>query len=84
MFLQTNKLLFLKQIQIIKKFTYCTVLNEKIDQNQFINIELKYGAHNYNPLPVVISKAQGIFFLIVLINKIFKINYKKFLSCKIN
>lgn len=27
----------------------------------FINLEDRYGAHNYHPLPVVISKAEGVF-----------------------
>lgn len=28
---------------------------------QFIDLEDKYGAHNYHPLPVVISKAEGVY-----------------------
>lgn len=27
----------------------------------FIDLEQKYGAHNYHPLPVVLSKGQGVF-----------------------
>lgn len=27
----------------------------------FINLEEKYGAHNYHPLPVVLSKGEGVF-----------------------
>lgn len=26
-----------------------------------INLENKYGAHNYHPLPVVLSKGEGIY-----------------------
>tara|TARA_B100000579_G_scaffold424312_1_gene428586 strand:- start:1149 stop:2366 length:1218 start_codon:yes stop_codon:yes gene_type:complete len=27
----------------------------------FLDLELKYGAHNYHPLPVVLSKGEGVF-----------------------
>jgi hypothetical protein len=30
-------------------------------QQQIINREDTYGAHNYHPLPVVLSKAEGVF-----------------------
>ena len=29
--------------------------------NDFLDLELKYGAHNYHPLPVVLSKGEGIY-----------------------
>jgi ornithine--oxo-acid transaminase len=28
---------------------------------QYINLEEKYGAHNYHPLPVVLNKGEGVF-----------------------
>ena len=28
---------------------------------ELIEIEEKYGAHNYHPLPVVLSKGEGVF-----------------------
>ena len=34
------------------------------DQNQTakaIELEEKYGAHNYHPLPVVLSKGEGVY-----------------------
>ncbi len=31
------------------------------DQNYYIDLELEYGAHNYNPIPVVLSKGNGIY-----------------------
>ena len=31
------------------------------DQNYYIDIELEYGAHNYHPIPVVLSKGNGIY-----------------------
>ena len=29
--------------------------------NDYLNLELRYGAHNYHPLPVVLSKGKGIY-----------------------
>jgi len=29
--------------------------------NDYLDLELKYGAHNYHPLPVVLSKGKGIY-----------------------
>jgi ornithine--oxo-acid transaminase len=34
---------------------------EKITSNEAIALEDKYGAHNYHPLPVVLSKGNGVF-----------------------
>lgn len=34
---------------------------EKITSQQAIELESKYGAHNYHPLPVVLSKGEGPF-----------------------
>jgi len=34
---------------------------EKISSEQAMKLEDKYGAHNYHPLPVVISKGEGVF-----------------------
>tara|TARA_B100001057_G_scaffold196527_1_gene197266 strand:+ start:46101 stop:47315 length:1215 start_codon:yes stop_codon:yes gene_type:complete len=31
------------------------------DQNYYIDLELTYGAHNYHPIPVVLSKGNGIY-----------------------
>ena len=28
---------------------------------QYIELEDKYGAHNYHPLPVVLAKGEGVF-----------------------
>ena len=33
----------------------------QISTKQAIDLELKFGAHNYHPLPVVLSKGQGVF-----------------------
>jgi len=34
---------------------------EKISSEEIIALENKYGAHNYHPLPVVLSKGEGVF-----------------------
>ena len=31
------------------------------DKNYYIDLELEYGAHNYHPIPVVLSKGNGIY-----------------------
>lgn len=36
-------------------------MNLSAKQQEFISMEEKYGAHNYHPLPVVLSKGKGIF-----------------------
>lgn len=34
---------------------------EHLTSQQAINLENKYGAHNYHPLPVVLSRGEGVF-----------------------
>lgn len=34
---------------------------EKLTSEQAIELENKYGAHNYHPLPVVLSKGEGVY-----------------------
>jgi ornithine--oxo-acid transaminase len=29
--------------------------------NDYINREMRYGAHNYHPLPVVLEKGKGVY-----------------------
>ncbi|PCJ00198.1 MAG: ornithine--oxo-acid transaminase [Flavobacteriales bacterium] len=36
-------------------------MTEKLTSQQAIDLENKYGAHNYHPLPVVLSKGEGVF-----------------------
>ncbi len=38
-----------------------TTANKKITSEQAIALEDKYGAHNYHPLPVVLSKGEGVY-----------------------
>lgn len=34
---------------------------ENLSSEELINLEDKYGAHNYHPLPVVLSKGEGVY-----------------------
>jgi ornithine--oxo-acid transaminase len=38
-----------------------TTMSEKLTSEQAIELENKYGAHNYHPLPVVLSKGEGVY-----------------------
>jgi ornithine--oxo-acid transaminase len=38
-----------------------TAITEKLTSQQAIDLENKYGAHNYHPLPVVLSKGEGVY-----------------------
>ncbi len=47
-------------ILLIKKQIKMAVL-EKLDSQQLIELENKYGAHNYHPLPVVLNRGEGVY-----------------------
>jgi len=34
---------------------------DQISSQEAIALENKYGAHNYHPLPVVLSRGEGVF-----------------------
>ena len=34
---------------------------EKLSSKTIIDLENKYGAHNYHPLPVVLSRGEGVY-----------------------
>ena len=44
-----------------------------MNTQDFIDIEEKYGAHNYHPLDVVIEKAEGVW--------VYDVDGKKYLDC---
>ena len=48
-------------------------LDEKTQTQDFIQLEEKYGAHNYHPLDVVIERAQGCW--------VYDVDGKKYLDC---
>ncbi|MEX1383708.1 ornithine--oxo-acid transaminase [Lutibacter sp.] len=37
------------------------MISEKVTSQQAIDLENKYGAHNYHPLPVVLSRGEGVY-----------------------
>jgi len=37
------------------------MISEKITSQQAIDLENKYGAHNYHPLPVVLTRGEGVY-----------------------
>lgn len=37
------------------------IMNQKLSSQDLINLEDKYGAHNYHPLPVVLAKGEGVY-----------------------
>ena len=37
------------------------MITEKISSQHAIELEDKHGAHNYHPLPVVLSRGEGVF-----------------------
>ena len=43
---------------MISFFNFVTKIK---DQKYYIDLELEYGAHNYHPIPVVLSKGNGIY-----------------------
>ncbi|MHA1917581.1 MAG: ornithine--oxo-acid transaminase [Candidatus Ranarchaeia archaeon] len=45
----------------------------KLGSNDFLDLDNKYGARNYNPLPVVITKAKGIW--------VWDVEGKKYIDC---
>jgi len=49
------------------------LLDEKTQTHEFIQLEEKYGAHNYHPLDVVIERAQGCW--------VYDVDGKKYLDC---
>ena len=38
-----------------------TTINSSANTQQYIDLEEKHGAHNYHPLPVVLSRGEGVF-----------------------
>jgi ornithine--oxo-acid transaminase len=49
------------------------LLDEKTQTQEFIQLEERYGAHNYHPLDVVIERAQGCW--------VYDVDGKKYLDC---
>lgn len=41
----------------------CGPKSKKMTTQDYIQREDKYGAHNYHPLPVVLERGEGVFFM---------------------
>jgi len=37
------------------------IINSSANTQQYIDLEARYGAHNYHPLPVVLDRGEGVF-----------------------
>ena len=44
-----------------KTYKYMTTAEQAKNSQYFIELEEKFGAHNYHPLPVVLDKGEGVF-----------------------
>lgn len=52
----------LKEELKILNFNFFTMMvSEKISSQQAIDLENNYGAHNYHPLPVVLTRGEGVY-----------------------
>lgn len=49
------------------------VIEERMKTQEFVELENKYGAHNYHPLDVVIDRAEGVW--------VYDVEGKKYLDC---
>lgn len=38
-----------------------STITQSVNTQQYIDLEEKYGAHNYHPLPVVLNRGEGVF-----------------------
>jgi ornithine--oxo-acid transaminase len=47
--------------------------NQALNTNDLIELENRYGAHNYHPLDVVIERAEGVW--------VFDVDGKSYLDC---
>lgn len=45
----------------MENLQYMTTAEQAKNSQYFIELEEKYGAHNYHPLPVVLDKGEGVF-----------------------
>ena len=43
-------------------------MKETQNAEHYIQLEEKYGAHNYHPLPVVLERGEGIFYGMLMVN----------------
>ena len=59
-------------------------MERTMTSSELMQIEDKYGAHNYHPLPVVLSKGQGVYVWDVEGKKYFDFLSGKYVSYRYN
>lgn len=50
-----------EELRILNFNFFIMMVSEKISSQKAIDLENKYGAHNYHPLPVVLNKGEGVY-----------------------
>lgn len=50
-----------EELKILNFNIFTMMVSEKISSQQAIDLENNYGAHNYHPLPVVLTKGKGVY-----------------------
>src|SRR5204863_6851984 len=48
-------------IHLFQSFVMQSTIALSANTQQYIDLEEKYGAHNYHPLPVVLTRGEGVF-----------------------
>jgi ornithine--oxo-acid transaminase len=48
-------------LQSIKNLIMAEVMDQKMTSQEAMDLENKYGAHNYHPLPVVLERGEGVY-----------------------
>lgn len=50
-----------EELRVLNYNFFTMMVSEKISSLQAIDLENNYGAHNYHPLPVVLTKGEGVY-----------------------
>lgn len=50
-----------EELKVLNYNFFTMMVSEKISSQQAIDLENNYGAHNYHPLPVVLTKGEGVY-----------------------
>jgi len=58
--LASNSLSFIKPISVASVNSFSKRSNKLKDPNYFIDMEDKWGCHNYKPSPVVLDRGKGV------------------------
>lgn len=50
-----------EELRVLNYNFFTMMVSEKISSQQAIDLENNYGAHNYHPLPVVLTRGEGVY-----------------------